>query len=505
MSFQTDVAVVGKYLSTLPDDDDHPYRTGPWRPQTTEWDADNLVAVEGEIPADLDGVYLRNTENPLHPAFQTYHPFDGDGMLHIVGFRDGKAFYRNRFVKTDGFLAENEEGGPLWPGLAEPIQLAKREKGWGARTLMKDASSTDVIVHRGVALTSFYQCGDLYRVDPYSADMLGKETWNGRFPSDWGVSAHPKVDNKTGELLFFNYSKQAPYMHYGVVDENNDLVHYVDIPLPGPRLPHDMAFTENYAILNDFPLFWDPQLLEHDLHLPRYYPDMPSRFAVIPRRGDSADIRWFEADPTYVLHFTNAYEEGDEIVLDGFFEGSPQPLKSGAGPAGKWEKLFRFLALDRMDARLHRWRLNLVTGAVKEERLSESITEFGVINADYATSKYRYTYAASGEPGWFLFDGLVKHDLLTGSEERYALGEGVFGSEAAMAPRVGSTAEDDGYLVTLTTDMNDDASYCLVFDAARVGDVPVCKLRLPERICSGTHATWVPGGEVRRWDHSKSR
>ncbi|EUA86431.1 retinal pigment epithelial membrane family protein [Mycobacterium ulcerans str. Harvey] len=248
-----DVEIVGKYLSTLPEDDDHPYRTGPWRPQPTEWNADDLTVVEGEIPHDLDGVYLRNTENPLHPAFKTYHPFDGDGMLHVVGFRDGKAFYRNRFIQTDGFRAENEAGEPLWPGLAEPIQLAKRDQGWGARTLMKDASSTDVIVYRGIALTSFYQCGDLYRVDPSSATTLGKETWSGHFPFDWGVSAHPKVDGKTGELLFFNYSKQEPYMRYGVVDQDNELAHYVDIPLPGPRLPHDMAFTENYAILNDFP------------------------------------------------------------------------------------------------------------------------------------------------------------------------------------------------------------------------------------------------------------
>ena len=330
-----DVEVVGKFLSTLPEDDDHPYRTGPWRPQTSEWDADDLVAVEGEIPRDLDGVYLRNTENPLHPALKTYHPFDGDGMLHIVGFRDGKAFYRNRFVRTDGFLAENEAGEPLWPGLAEPVQLAKRDGGCGARTRMKDASSTDVIVHRGIALTSFYQCGDLYRVDPFSANTLGKESWNGHFPFDWGVSAHPKVDPKSGELLFFNYSKQAPYMHYGVVDESNELAHYIDIPLPGPRLPHDMAFTENYVILNDFPLFWDPSLLEHDVHLPRFYPDMPSRFAVVPRRGGSNDIRWFEADPTFVLHFTNAYEDGDEIVLDGFFEGAPQPLDTGGNKCGQ--------------------------------------------------------------------------------------------------------------------------------------------------------------------------
>jgi carotenoid cleavage dioxygenase-like enzyme len=497
-----DVEVVAKLLSTLPEDDDHPYRTGPWRPQTTEWAADDLEAVDGKIPADLDGVYLRNTENPLHPSLKAYHPFDGDGMIHVVGFRDGKAFYRNRFIRTDGFIAENEAGGPLWAGLAEPPSLSQREDGWGARGRMKDASSTDVIVHRGIALTSFYQCGDLYRVDPFSANTLGKETWNGGFPFDWGVSAHPKVDAATGEMLFFNYSKRAPYMHYGVVDSNNDVVHYVDVPLPGPRLPHDMAYTRNFVILNDFPLFWDPELLKRDVHVARFHEDVPSRFGVVGRRGSTEDVRWFDAEPTYVLHFVNAYEDGDEIVLDGFFQGDPAPADNGMGD--KWQRAFRFLALDRMQTRLHRWRLNMSTGAVKEEQLSDSITEFGMINSGYAGGKYRYTYAATGKPSWFLFDGLIKHDLHTGAEERFAFGDGVYGSETAMAPRVGSSGEDDGYLVTLTTDMNADASYCLVFDAARVGDGPVCKVKLPERISSGTHSTWAAGSELRRWQTSDS-
>src|SRR5690606_9020763 len=259
----------------------------------------------------------------------------------------------------------------------------------------------------------------------------------------------------------------------------------------------DMAFTENYAILNDLPLFWDPALLEHDIHLPRYHRDMPSRFAVIPRRGQTSDIKWFEADTTYVLHFTNAYEDGDEIVMDGFFQGDPEP--SADGITDKWERAFRFLALDHLQTRLHRWRFNLVTGQVKEERLSERITEFGMINGAHGGREHRYIYAATGKPGRFLFDGLVKHDVRTGAEEHFAFGDGVFGSETSMAPRVGSTAEDDGYLVTLTTDMNDDASYCLVFAAARVGDGPVCKLRLPERISSGTHSAWASGAELRRW------
>ena len=277
----------------------------------------------------------------MHPSLKRYHPFDGDGMLHVVGFRDGKAFYRNRFVRTDGLAAENA-GRRRRCGRASPSRSnSPRATTAGAHgRLMKDASSTDVVVHRGTALTSFYQCGDLYRIDPCTGRRRSaRRTGTARFPSDWGVSAHPKVDDRTGELLFFNYSKEAPYMHYGVVDDADDLVHYIDVPLPGPRLPHDMAFTENYAILNDFPLFWEPGLLERNVAPPALppRPAVPVRGHPAPRQTTS-HIRWFEADPTYVLHFANAYEDGDEIVLDGFFQGDPEPADNGAGD--KWQRAF---------------------------------------------------------------------------------------------------------------------------------------------------------------------
>ncbi len=123
-----------------------------------------------------------------------------------------------------------------------------------------------------------------------------------------------------------------------------------------------------------------------------------------------------------MLHFTNAHDDGDEIVLNGFFDGDPQPLDIGGR---KWEKLFRFLALDRLQDRVHRWRFNLVTGVVKEEQLSDSITEFGTINPGYAGGSYRYTYAATGKPGWFLLDGLVKHDVVTGGPGGVLVRQGV--------------------------------------------------------------------------------
>jgi carotenoid cleavage dioxygenase len=483
------VNVAGRMLSTLPEDDEHPYRTGPWTPNTIEYDATDLDVV-GEIPDDLAGVYLRNTENPVHDAIGRYHPFDGDGMLHMMRFGDGRAEYRNRFVRTAGLEAENAAGGPLWAGILEPAARSVREDGWGARTRLKDASSTDVVVHAGRALTSHYQCGDLYMFDPHTLEQLGRETWNGRFPADWGISAHTKVDERTGEMLVFNYSTHAPYMHYGVVDDAHELVHWIDVPLPGPRLPHDMAFTDNYAILNDCPLFWDADLLAQGLNVPKWRPDLPTRFAIVPRRGQTSDIRWFEAEPTYVLHWANAYEDGDEIVLDGYFQGAPVPAADGE--TDRLERAFRAIDMYRMETRLHRWRFDLAAGNTKEEVLSDRIMEFPMINGTRAGRPYRYSYNMTGAPGWFLFDGIVKIDLQTGTEERYAFGEGVFGSETPMAPRVGATAEDDGYLVTFVTDMNEDCSECLVLDASDISAGPVARVRLPARISSGTHSCWAP-------------
>ena len=485
------------FVSTLPTDDDHPYRTGAWRPQTNEWTAVGLEVV-GDLPDDLSGAYLRNTENPLHPNIERYHPFDGDGMLHSVFFDNGEAEYRNRFVRTEGLLVEAAAGSAQWAGLAESPARSPRPDGWGARGRMKDASSTDVVVHGGVALTSFYQCGDLYRLDPRTLDDLGRESWDGRFPRD-GVSAHTKVDENTDELLFFNYSTNAPYMNYGVVDSEHRLVHSIPIELPGPRLPHDMAFTENWAILNDCPLFWDPELLKRGVHATKWHPEMPTRFALVPRRGRPDQIRWFEADPTYVLHWINAHEETDHegrwVVLDGFFQHQPSP--SVPPDADLNTRLFRFLDLWAMDARPHRWRFNLDTGRTHEAPLDDNVSEFGMINGRHGGRDYRYYYSVVPTRGRFEFDGIARNDLRTGARDVWMFGDGVFGSETVMAPRDGAVDEDDGYLITITTDVPNDRSECLVFDARRVGDGPLCRIALPERVSSGTHACWASTDRLR--------
>ncbi len=201
-------------------------------------------------------------------------------------------------------------------------------------------------------------------------------------------------------------------------------------------------------------------------------------------------MRWFEASPTFVLHWINAYEDGDTIVLDGFHQEHPAP---GPRPDDdQWQQLFRFIDTDRMRPRPHRWRLDLATGNCTEEHLDDRILEFGMIDQRCAGRPYRHTYTLTSPPGWFLFDGIVKLDVEGGPSQTYRYPEGVYISETPFAPRRGSTGEDDGYLLTLVTDMNADRSECHVFDARDVAAGPVARVGLPARISSGTHSWWAP-------------
>ena len=283
-------------------------------------------------------------------------------------------------------------------------------------------------------------------------------------------------------------------MHYGVVDENNELVHYVDVPLPGPAAAARHGVHRELRHSQRLSAVLGPRAARAR----RAPAALPPRHAVAlrrdpPPRRTADDIRWFEADPTFVLHFTNAYEDGDEIVLDGFFEGDPEPGRQrhgrqvaagvpvpGAGPAAGPAAPLAVQPRHRRRAR---------GAAVRQHHRVRHDQPRATPAATTATpTPPPASRAGSCSTGW---------SSTTCTPAPRSASRSATASTAARPrwrPRVGCRrCEDDGYLVTLTTDMNDDASYCLVFDAARVADGPVCKLALPERISSGTHSTWAPG------------
>ena len=139
-----------------------------------------------------------------------YHWFDGDGMLHGVRIQDGKASYRNRYVQTVGWQAEKRAGKALWGGLLDPPDVAKFSQGLPP---FKNAANTALVWHHG-KLLALWEGGEPYEVRVPNLETVGPFTFGGKLRH--ACTAHPKIDVKTGEMMFFGYGPVRPYLHYSV-------------------------------------------------------------------------------------------------------------------------------------------------------------------------------------------------------------------------------------------------------------------------------------------------
>lgn len=361
---------------------------------------------------------------------------------------------------------------------------------------MKDNAGTDVHCHAGMLIAVMSQGSEPWRLDPLTLENLGPDAEWAFKVGPAGVTAHYKVDVFTGEMMFFNFAETYPYMSYGIVDRDNKLTHYVPIELDGPRWPHDLGVTQNYSILHDLPYYFDNQALAEGRRKLAFYRDQPARFGVIPRHGSNADVRWFEASPCYILHLSNCFEDGDEVVMDGCISVDPGMPAVGGNPDNIYEGILAHLDKHRTRTRLHRWRFNLKTGETSEEFLDDEVTEFPFFANSVCGYPYRYSYGTLFKPGDWLFTGIKKYDLLNNRDWRYEYGPERYGSEPHVALRPDATSEDDGYIITLVTDMIADKSECLILDAQDIEAGPIATIELPERISVGTHACWVEGSRI---------
>lgn len=469
---------------------DNPYLHGVYAPTLNIGTVADDLEVEGELPENLYGAYLRNGANPMFKPSNRYHPFDGDGMVHGIYFKDGKATYRNTLVQTACLHREMQENQSVWPGVMGPFNFDLPD------FPIKDSSNTDIILHNGKLISLWYNAGIPYTLDPLTLENTGPLDSPSKLTRK--MSAHSRVDWNTGEMFFFDYGDTPPYMTYGVMTADGTLKHEAPIDLPGPRLPHEITFTNNYAILHDHPLFHDINIfLRHKIRVMKFHRDMPTRFGLIPRLGTK--VRWFECEPCFVLHTSNSWEEGDWVVMDGCRSTNPMPAADSSQG-----DLSHMLAYMRLEANNYRWRFNLKTGEVREAPICDMNTEFNKSNQLFHGVKAKYSYhqhiPLKNQGGETLrFTGLVKYNNETGQSQRWDYGQGVFGSEAPFAPKKGATRdseEDDGYVTTFITDTNDWTSWCLIFDAKDITTGPISRIKLPHRIPGGFHGYWARGEDL---------
>lgn len=460
---------------------DQPDLRGNMSPVGDEIDVSSCP-LTGKVPERLRGSFVRNGPNPMFEPVGSYHMFDGDGMLHGITFGDDGVSYRNRWIRSRGLGAELRLGRSIYPGLGEIMDFPP-ESLTGDAGPVKNPANTHIIEHAGKRLALWE--GGLPTEVTRSLETIGEYNFNGRLKGS--MTAHPRLDPRTGEMCFFSYSLFAPYLRYFVVDARGELVHQVDIDIPAPVMMHDFIITEQYAVFLDSPIVFNVETLGQG-PMVSWRPENGTRIGVMPRRGGAADIRWFEIDAGHVQHFWNGWTNGDRIEFSGSRFDAPD---FGIDPAAPLDESSANSAAGHPT----RFWVDLGTGTAGWEQFDDLGGDFNRINDNYCGVRSRYLYmsafVSSGRPIGD-FDTIVKYDEGTGLRTEWFAGATAHVGETVFAPDPQGTSEDDGWLLNAVYDEATDATDLVVLDARDVPRGPVASVRMPRRLPFGFHANWFP-------------
>jgi carotenoid cleavage dioxygenase len=458
-------------------EDGSTYSSLGYAPVASEHDHADLELVEGEIPAALRGVFARNSSNPKFPPPEPYHWFDGDGMIHAVSFEHGRASYCNRWVRTAGLVEDEAAGKATWTGLLARPDMSRPGGPY------KNTANTDLVYWNGRLLALWWLGGGL----PYALSLPDLRT-DGPWTQAGTMTAHAKVDPRSGDLVFLDYAPTSSHVTHGTLSVDGQLTR-TDVVLPGPRPQHDLALTEHYTILIDVSMFPDPKALARGKVHMSFFPDVPTRLGVFDRRTQRVR-HWFEVPASYVYHFANAWERGDEIIVTACCMRDPLVYEP---QPGRSDRVVPRIGHLRLEPRMVRWTLDLQTGLAREDLLDDSLAEFPRVDDRRIGAPTRVAYLGSFAPREaFAFDGVRRIDLDTGAaiERRYPAGW--FGGEVSVAPL--GEAEDDVALLTFVSEATSGRSELWVLSGREL-DV-VAKLAIPTRVPDGFHTRWVAADDL---------
>lgn len=433
-------------------------------PMTQELTLDELEVI-GAIPRELDGRYLRIGPNPVRPDPKGYHWFSGDGMVHGLALRDGKAlWYRNRWIRSNAVAAAT--GLPPAPGPRHIFDTVNTNVvGIAGRTwALVEAGSYPVTLSDTLEDQAYERFGD---------------TLNGSF------TAHPHMDPLTGE--FHGICYEGPNMttiRHVVVSKEGRVTRELPIKVEhGPSI-HDCAITKRYAIILDLPVTFSMQAMMGGHKFPyRWNPEHKSRIGLLPRTGGAEDIVWIDCPPVYIFHVANAYDDAngkvvfDACVFETMFAGET------GGPNGR-------------SLGLQRWTIDPASKAIDVRTIDATPQEFPRPDERFFGQPYRYAFTMVLPDGDFAIANtkLLKHDLTTGAREVHEFGARRHPGEFVFVPRRADAPEGDGWMVGLVVDMSDDTTELVILDATKFGDEPVARVKIPHRVPPGFHGNWVARG-----------
>lgn len=468
------------------------YLNGNFAPVAEEHVGVPIDVVEGAIPDDLEGIFVRTGPNPLPGWTKRYHWFDGHGMLHNLRIRNGKATYTNQFIQTPRYMVEKKTAKDYFLRFGELIGitgllkvivvLPTLRQAHGMSLLTDGPANTDTVMYNN----RFYLLNEgnipfeAYLNDDGTIESVGFTTFGGIL--NYPVSAHPKVDFATNSMVFHSYSADPQLMkEYGAFKvgellSNGTVKNYQGIPRNHTTFAHDMMITEHWMVLYDSSMHFDISKIFEGKNVFAWNENANLEIILVHRQ--TGEVKTFDVgSPQVIIHPLNAWEESDGTVVMWAPVGDSMELELDSGT--------NFYYMSEL-------RINPTSGKVSVERLDTQYNqEFCNVRRDYYGRFARFGVAgildAKTQDG--AFRGFIIWDMQEKKMTKiihYAKDE--FGGEPVLLAKPNTTESNDFYVGNFLYNVVTGQSSFVLYEEEKL----VARLNMPYRVPFGFHGKWIP-------------
>ncbi len=472
------------------------------------------LRVEGNIPKEINGVLYQNGPGAFSSQGQPYgHVFDGDGLIRAIRIQGGKAEGAAKLVQSKGLLAERKAGKLLYSGTDTEATNWQSTKA-RVRALIKNKPATKNVANTSVLfwqkrLFALVEGSSLpTELNPDTLDTIGETSFGNVIRDAFTAHPHWVSERNTG-------------FGFGIRAGRENLLDIHELPKSGPckllttikldRRPigyvHDFIATPNYIVFFIPPLHLANKKIPSMLLGKALYPliewqeTLGTEVIIVPIDKPNEVIR-FKTDPFFPVHFANAYEENDEIVIDYTHSDSTLPYDLiGKSHLGLSIDYFLNIVEQQKDnaknSIMRRAHINLKRQDIRYDVVFDGLCEFPKINPSLQGSKHQYIYftkkLAESEVDAIespFFDQVVKLDTATGKTNTLDLGDEQFPLEPVFIRKINAKMEDEGYLLSMIYDGNEHQSYLAIIDAQRIEEGPIAKLHFGQALPISFHGVW---------------
>jgi all-trans-8'-apo-beta-carotenal 15,15'-oxygenase len=421
-------------------------------------------------------------------------------MICAFTFKNGRCHFRNRFVRTEEYMAEQKAGRMLYRG----VFGTQKPGGWLANIFdlkMKNIANTNVI-YWGGKLLALWEAARPYRLEPHSLETIGLDNFDGILQPGDVFSAHPRIDPHSqfnqGRPSLVNFAVKPGVSTTITIyefDEKGKLITSYERIVPGFAFIHDFVLTPNYCIFFQNPVSYNPLPYLFGLkgagECVKFHQNKPTNILVIPRKAPHKDVKVLQAEAGFIFHHANAFEDHNQIIVDSICYQSLAQIDPDSS--------YKEVDFDKLaPGQLWRFSLNLNEQTVTKKLSESRCCEFPSIHPEKVGRKYRYLFigATHNETGNAPLQALLKLDLHKGERQLHSFAPKGFAGEPIFVPKPKAQSEDDGWVLMLIYDSTYHRSDLVIFEGVDITN-PLAKLHLKHHIPYGLHGSWTEELSIR--------